>query len=1277
MLMMQPVLRKRLRGIERLVREGKDAADKLQKIGAEIEAAAQRCDNRLVNLPLPTYPEHLPVSEQRERIKTAICGHQVVIIAGETGSGKTTQLPKICLELGRGVMGMIGHTQPRRIAARTLAMRIASELNSSIGHAVGYKVRFSDRMSPDSYVKVMTDGILLAESQGDRDLLAYDTLIIDEAHERSLNIDFLLGYVRQLLPKRPDLKVIITSATIDTERFARHFANAPVIEVSGRSYPVEVRYRPLLGEDADAQDRDMEQAIIDAVDELGRHDRQGDILIFLPGERDIRNTAEALRKHHPPSSEIISLFARQSAEEQNRVFHPGKGRRIVLATNVAETSLTVPGIRYVVDTGQARISRYSYRSKVQRLPIEAVSRASADQRKGRCGRVAPGVCIRLYSEQDYLGRTEFTDPEIRRTNLASVILQMQLLGLGEVADFPFIDPPDARAITDGYRLLQELGAVDAGQHITELGRQVAKLPVDPRLGRMIIAAAREGSLHEVLVIVAALSVQDPRDRPQEHQQAADQAHHAWRDEKSDFLFYLNLWRCLEEQRRHLTRNKLRQWCKANFLSFVRINEWLDIHHQLVSQISEMQLRMNVESADYGAIHRALLTGLLGHLGLKTEKDEFLGARGSPFYVFPGSALRKKPPHWLMAAEIVETTRLYARTVAAIEPEWIERAAGVLCKRSYSDPHWEKRRSQVVALEKLTLYGLPIVLNRKVHYGPIDPLLSREVFIREALVAGEFTTRAGFFAHNLKLLLEVESMEDKTRRRDILVDEHALFEFYDQRVPQGIYSGVLFERWREQAEREAPQLLFLRKQDLMRQEAGLDTSQFPDFVLVGAMRIPLSYRFAPGEPDDGVSARIPLGSLNALSATPFEWLVPGLLKDKIQFLIKALPKSLRKHFVPAPDYAEACTSALAPSEKPFIEAVIQQLLRISGVQLKPADWAGLEWPPHLLMHFEILDDAGKTIDSGRHLPELQQRLSGMTRQTLSAAAPASQWERTGVIDWDFGELPTTVQLKQSGMLLTGYPALIDQGQSVDIKLLESPERAQSELQGGMLRLFMLQCRDKIKYLRKNLPNYQKLVLLYTTIGGGETLIDDVITVAAREVFMRGELPGSPTEFQQRLQAGEHELVAKANQVAELAFRILTALQRVRQVLKTKTAPQWLFALQDIRQQLDQLIYPGFIRLTPMDWLEYFPRYLTAIEKRVEKLGQNFAEERAHILELQKYWQQYQERLAKHQRQYIHDEELAYFRWMLEEYRVSLFAQSLKTAIPVSAQRLTRQWEKIRD
>lgn len=1276
MLMIQPTLRKRLHGIERLVREGKDVADKLQRIGAEIEAAALRCDNRLVNLPLPTYPEHLPVSEQRERIKEAISGHQVVIVAGETGSGKTTQLPKICLELGRGVRGMIGHTQPRRIAARTLAMRIASELNSTIGHAVGYKVRFSDRMSPDSYVKVMTDGILLAESQGDRDLLAYDTLIIDEAHERSLNIDFLLGYVRQLLPKRPDLKVIITSATIDTERFARHFANAPVIEVSGRSYPVEVRYRPLLGEDADAQDRDMEQAIIEAVDELSRHDRQGDILIFLPGERDIRQTAEALRKHHPPGSEIISLFARQSAEEQNRVFHPGKGRRIVLATNVAETSLTVPGIRYVVDTGQARISRYSYRSKVQRLPIEAISRASADQRKGRCGRVAAGVCIRLYSEQDYLSRAEFTDPEIRRTNLASVILQMQLLGLGEVADFPFIDPPDSRAITDGYKLLQELGAVDASQQITPLGRQLAKLPVDPRLGRMIIAAGREGSLNEVLVIVAALSVQDPRDRPQEQQQTADQAHQTWRDEKSDFLFYINLWHALEEQRRHLTRNKLRQWCKAHFLSYVRINEWLDIHQQLVSQISEMGLRVNVEAADYGAIHRAVLTGLLGHLGLKSEKDDYLGARGSRFYIFPGSGLRKKPPRWLMAAEIVETARLYARTVAAIEPEWVERAAGALCKRSYSDPHWEKRRSQVVALEKLTLYGLPIVLNRKVHYGPIDPALSREVFIREALVAGEFNTRAGFYAHNLKLMQEVEAMEDKTRRRDILVDEYVLFEFYDQRVPQGIYNGVLFERWREQAERESPRLLFLRKQDLMRQDAGLDTHQFPDFMQVGATRIPLIYRFTPGEQDDGVSARIPLGSLNTLSVEPFEWLVPGLLKDKIQFLIKALPKSLRKHFVPAPDYAEACASVLVPTDKPFIEAVIQQLLRLSGVQLKPSDWEGLEWPPHLLMHFEILDDAGKKIDSGRNLRELQQRLSGVTRQTLSVAAPASQWERTGLIDWDFAELPTAVQLKQSGMSLTGYPALIDQGQSVDIKLLESPERAQSESQGGMLRLFMLQCRDKIKYLRKNLPNYQQLVLLYTTIGGGETLIDDVITVAAREVFMRGEMPGTPLEFQQRLQAGEHELVAKANQVAELAFRILTALQRVRQVVKTKTAPQWLFALQDIRQQLEQLVYPGFIRDTPMDWLEHFPRYLTAIEKRVEKLGQNFAEERTHILELQKYWQQYQERLAKHQRQYVHDEELFYFRWMLEEYRVSLFAQTLKTAIPVSAQRLARQWEKVR-
>lgn len=1276
MLSDQSVLRKRLGGLQRASKQGRSIDAVLARIQVDILSAQQRRAARAAGLPTPDYPEQLPVSERREEIKRAIAAHQVVIVAGETGSGKTTLLPKICLELGRGVSGLIGHTQPRRIAARTLAARIASELNSHVGRHVGYKVRFSDHTSPDSYVKIMTDGILLAEIQGDRELCAYDTLIIDEAHERSLNIDFLLGYLRELLPRRPDLKVIITSATIDTARFSNHFTNAPVIEVSGRSYPVEMRYRPLLSEEGDEQDRDIEQAIIDAVDELGRLDRRGDILIFLPGEREIRQVAEALRKHHPPGSEILALYSRQSTEEQNQVFQPSRGRRIVLTTNVAETSLTVPGIRYVVDTGLARISRYSYRAKVQRLQIEPISRASANQRAGRCGRVAPGVCIRLYAEQDFNNRVEFTDPEIRRTNLASVILQMQMLGLGEVDAFPFIDGPDSRAINDGYRLLQELGSVDASRRITDLGHQLSRFPLDPRLGRMLIAAVVEGCVAEVLVIVAALSVQDPRDRPQEYQQKADLAHQAWRDERSDFFSYLRLWQAYAEQQRHLTRNKLRQWCKSNFISYTRMHEWLDIHHQLSNQIKDMGVKPNVEDADYLAIHRALLAGLLGHLGIKQEKDEYLGARNSRFHLFPGSGIRKKAPRWVMAAEIVETTRLFARTAAGIEPEWIEQVAGDLCKRSYSDPHWEKRRAQVVALEKLTLYGLPVVVSRKIHYGPIDPVVSREIFIREALVAGELTTRAAFFSHNRQLLEEVQQIEDRTRRRDVVVDDLVLFSFYDQRIPQHICNGAAFERWRKRAEAEQPGLLFLALQDLMQQEAALDTQAYPDFLLVAGAKIPLSYHFVPGEENDGVTAQIAIGLLNSLSPQAFEWLVPGMLNDKIQFLLKALPKLLRKNFVPVPHYARSCAEAMAGDQRPLLDSLIHQLLRLSGLQLSPTDWQDVVLPDHLRMRFAVQDLNGNTIATGRDLEQLKRELASHALDSLSAAAPVIDWERTGLTQWEFDTLPEQMEITRAGVTLLGYPALVDEGQSVALRLLESAPRAAVETAQGLLRLYLLQSRDKVKYLRKHLPQQQTMTLLYASIGSAEQMIDDILAVAARQAFHIDCTPSNKADFQARLAAGQLDLVTLADATANTVLEVLQAYQQVKKAIKNKGAPQWLIATQDIQQQLSELIYPHFIAQTPPQWLECLPRYLKGIQMRIDKLGQNFALERERILELQKLWQQYVARREKHARNHEQDQALVVYRWMLEEYRVSLFAQTLKTSLPVSAKRLEKQWELVR-
>lgn len=1255
--------------------------EQIEAVGVDIAASAQRLALRRANLPLPTYPEELPVSERRAEIAEVIRKHQVVIVAGETGSGKTTQLPKICLEVGRGISGMIGHTQPRRIAARSVATRIASELQSEMGRHVGYKVRFSDHTRPESYIKLMTDGILLAESQGDRFLNQYDTLIIDEAHERSLNIDFLLGYLKQLLPKRPDLKIIITSATIDTERFSQHFNGAPVIAVTGRTYPVEMRYRPLRTDDEDEQDRDMQQGILDAIDELAKHG-QGDVLIFLPGEREIRETAESLRKHHPPHTEILPLFARLSAADQNKIFQPHKGRRIVLATNVAETSLTVPGIRYVIDPGMARISRYSHRTKVQRLPIEKISQASANQRAGRCGRVGPGVCIRLYDETDFSSRPEFTDPEIKRSNLASVILQMKSLHLGDIEQFPFVEAPENIMITDGYKLLEELGAVNSRRDLSEIGRQLAKLPLDPRIARMVLAAKDEGALSEVMIIASALSVQEPRERPHDKQQHADEKHKLFADERSDFLAYTNLWRIYHEQAQHLTNNKLRQWCREHFISYLRMREWHDVHVQLNGVVKEMGWRSSDKPAEYEQIHRALLTGLLGNVATKGEAQEYNGARGIKLNIFPGSILAKKRPRWLIAAELVETQRMYARTAASIEPEWIERVAGDLCRRSYFDPHWEKRAAAVVAYERLTLYGLVINPKRKVQYGRINPVESRELFIRGALVEGEFNTYAPFFKHNADLIAEIEEMEAKSRRRDLLVDEHVLFAFYDEIIPADISDGRSFESWRKKAEQKQPKLLYLTHEYLMQHNASdVTAAQFPDMLTIDGMVLDLTYHFEPGSEDDGVTVATPLPALNLFKPQRFEWLVPGLLHEKICQLLKSLPKQLRRNFVPVPNFSDACLQAMAISDESLLEALQKQLLRMTGVKVTSADWDLTKLTPHMFMNFAVVDEKGNVLSTGRDLLQLQGRLKEQAQQSF-AAVPSWDGERQGVIAWDFGELPEYVEFVRNGIQLRGYPALVDHIESIAIQLCDTAAEATRLSRIALRRLIGFVAVDKIKYLHKQLPNFKQMALYYTAIGKAEELQQDLIDTIIDQAFLGNDaggdisLPRTQQQFEQCLSNGRKNILLVASELCAMVEETLAQHHQLGKQLRGKLPPVWLHAIADINEQLKQLIYNRFINRTPIEWLKEYPRYFKAINLRLEKLAGGEARDRVNMLEIKPLWQDYLDRKQKHEQQGIVDVELENYRWMVEELRVSLFAQELKTKMPVSAKRVKKQMESVR-
>ncbi|MBI2779106.1 MAG: ATP-dependent RNA helicase HrpA [Gammaproteobacteria bacterium] len=1257
------------RRLDRLCRD--HAAGRLNQqayagLSAAIDASKERRARRLAALPIPEFPEDLPVSEQREKIAAVIREHQVVIVCGETGSGKTTQLPKICLSLGRGAAGYIGHTQPRRIAARSVAMRIASELHSEIGGLVGYKVRFQDKTSDAACIKLMTDGILLAETQGDPDLTQYDTIIIDEAHERSLNIDFLLGYLKQLLPKRPDLKLIITSATIDPERFARHFTDAPIITVSGRSYPVEMRYRPLLAENEDQQDRDVQRAILDAVDELSQLG-PGDILIFLSGEREIRETAENLRKHHPPHTEILPLYARLNAAEQEQVFRPHTGRRIVLATNVAETSLTVPGIRYVIDPGHARVSRYNPRTKVQRLPIETISQAAADQRAGRCGRVSSGVCIRLYSEQDYELRPRYTDPEIRRANLAQVILQMKALKLREIEHFPFMDPPDSRHIKDGYQTLIELGALDEQRHLTELGRHLAKLPADPRIGRMILAARDEHCLSEALIIAAALSIADPRERPLESQQQADACHRAFSDERSDFLSYLRLWDAYEEQARHLSQAKLRRWCAERYLSYVRMREWRDIHTQLYTVAKEIGLRLNDIPADYAALHRALLAGLLGNIAIKGDDREYLGARNTKLTIFPGSSLHKKPPKWIMAAELVETTRLYARTVARIESEWLERVGAHLLRRSHFEPHWEKGRAQVVAYERVVLFGLTVVEKRRIVFGPIDPVTAREIFIRAALVGGEYRTNAPFFTHNRDLLTEVEELEHKQRRRDLVIDEHQLYAFYDARIPAGIYNGPLFERWRKEQERTNPRLLFMTREDLMNEGAvAASAEQFPAHLELQGLRMQLEYRFEPGHEEDGVTVIVPVPVLNQLQPARFDWLVPGLLREKVAALLKSLPQGLRRHFVPVPNYADICLQTLTPGMQPLIQSITAILGKITGIDIPAEAWRADALPAHLRMNFKVVDAQGKAIAIGRDLAALQQGHRAQA-QAAFAELPRNAYGRSGITVWDFGELPDQVEFQRDGLTLIGYPALAEEGDAVALRLFDTREAAHHAMQRGLLRLYIAQLPQQIKYLEKNLPSLQAMCLHYVPLGRCEELKQDMVAAAVTRAFLDTAQPRNQQAFEQRKEQGKARLPSLANELCACIQATLAEYTEIQKGLKSPLPPACQAALIDIKDQLQRLIYSGFVTRTSWTRLQHLPRYLKAIRLRLEKLPRNPARDQQLQGELAPLWQTYW--------QHASAATLEEFRWLLEELRVSLFAQELKTTAPVSVKRLQKMWQEL--
>ena len=1273
----------------------------------------------------------------------ALAEHQVVIVCGETGSGKTTQLPKIALAMGRGRGnggGLIGHTQPRRIAASSVAKRIAEELKSPLGEVVGYKVRFQDRLQPGASVKLMTDGILLAETQTDPLLQAYDTLIIDEAHERSLNIDFLLGYLREILPRRPDLKVIVTSATIDADRFAQHFASAkgpaPVLMVSGRLFPVEQRYRPF----EESREYDVNDAICDAVDELWREGR-GDVLVFLPGEREIREAAEALRKHHPPGVEVLPLFARLSEQEQNRVFQPHGQPRIVLATNVAETSLTVPGIRYVIDPGLARVKRYSYRNKVEQLQIENISQAAANQRAGRCGRVSNGICVRLYEEKDYLARPRFTDPEILRSSLAGVILRMKALHLGQVEDFPFIEPPPRKAIADGYQLLNELGAVDERNELTPMGIELSKLPLDPRVGRMILEARQRDALSEVLIIASALSGQDVRDRPAEQQQQADEKHKKFDDEKSEFMGYLKLWKWLGDSRggegeHKLSNRKQEQLLRDHFVSPRRVREWRDIYSQLHTVVAEHGWRLNGAPATYEQVHLSMLAGLLGNIGVKADDDDwYLGARGIKFWRHPGAHLSKKPGRWIVAAELVDTTRLFGRGIAGIEPQWLPGIAGHLIKTQLLEPHWEKKAAEVIALERATLYGIVIYNNRRVNFGRVDPAAARDIFIREALVNGDWDTRLPFLAHNQKQIAKVEELEHKSRRQDVLVDDELIYAFYDQQLPADVCSGATLEKWYREASKANPRLLQLSRDELMRHEAaGVTSNAFPKTIRLGGVDCAATYLHQPGDARDGLTVTVPIYALNQVSDERADWLVPGMLEAKVTALLKSLHQKPRARLTPLPEFVAEFVELHPFAQGNLVEVLLKAVKERTQLAVQRNDFKLEQVPAHLFMNIRVVDEHGRQLGQGRNLASLKAELGGQARSAFQALAAlklqgqdasgqgegqgqgqgqgnagsgalSRERERAGAkaavaevpqgsrgikatvippkpvaeatktyTSWTFGELPELMEIRKGAQTLIGFPALIDKGQHVEIKVFDEPELAAAKHRAGLRRLVALQLKEPLKYLEKNIPDLTQMAVAYMSLGTAEELRDQIIGVALDRAFLADPLPTDEFSFKARIEEGRARLNLIAQEVARLAFNVLIEYQGALRKLKdARTAPKEV--VEDLQAQLQRLMPKRFVLQTPWTQLQHFPRYLKAITLRLDKLRTDAARDARLMSELRPLEQRWSRRVAELKG--TPDARIDDFRWQLEELRVSLFAQELRTPQPVSVKRLEKVWSQLQN
>ncbi len=1245
-------------------------------LSTRMEASVARALQRQKSLPTVSYATNLPVVAQRQQIADTIGKHQVVIVSGETGSGKTTQLPKICLELGRGVTGLIGHTQPRRIAASTVASRIAEELQVPLGSAVGYQVRFQDQCSDLTLVKLMTDGILLAEIRSDPDLLRYDTLIIDEAHERSLNIDFILGYIKQILPRRPDLKVIITSATIDVHKFAVHFDDAPVIAVAGRTYPVALRYQP------PATEEDLPAAVVSAVEELLALPQRGDILVFVSGEREIRDVAQALRKAELRHVEVLPLYARLGLKDQRRVFQAHTGTRIILATNVAETSITVPGVRYVVDTGYARVSRYSYRTKVQRLPIEPISQASANQRAGRCGRLADGVCIRLYSEQDFAQRPEFSDPEILRTNLAAVILQMLQFRVGDVRRFPFVDPPDNRFINDGYNLLAELGAVDSRGQLTDLGRQMARLPVDPKFGRMLLAANREGCLRELLVIVAALSVQDPRERPTEKRQAVDEKHRQWVDPDSDFYTLWNMWTFLEAQRQALSKNQFASLCRQLSVSYMRMREWRELHHQLHMSCRQVGFRDNHQPPDRDSIHRAMLSGLLGNIGFRHENNEYMGARNRRFHLFPGSGLAKKPPKWIMAGELIETSRLFAHGCAQIDPRWLSTIAAHRIKREYSEPHYVPRSGRIMAYEKQMLYGLVIADRRSVEFGKVNASLARQVFIQQALVEGRYGVQdrgtGQFAAHNRTLAEHLDDLEQRMRRRDIVADEQVVYQFYDERVPPEITSLAQFESWRKGAETTNPNLLYLDSARLAANMPGTEqVAQFPTSIDWHGHRYSLSYRFEPGHPMDGVSVQVPLAILHQVPDALFDWLVPGLLRDKVIAMLKTLPKQWRKRCVPLPDYADRALSGLLPQNRPLAAALGDQLQKLIGVALPDDCWRLDKLDAFYRINFILVDEQGQVLSHSKNLRTLRDAYQRQVEQVLnSEGSSAAELTTTGITSWNFEELPEVVVDIRNGLEIRSYPALVDTGDSVAIELRDNPTLAEYESRRGVVRLAVIYREKAERRWRKQLCRGSELLFANAKLPPFETLTADLIYAVYRHGCFDGQpLPRSEQAFNRCLDRGAGATGALALELEQLLGAQANALVELYALLRARE-PQFPQAVADCRVQMAALFALGFLKEISFFWLRQMERYVRAALTRFERLPQRVAHDQAVTAELLEFIQVAGELAGRNQEfPLVISLEVEKLRFMIEEYRVSVYAQALKTAVPVSLKRLQDQRERI--